>query len=114
MTRQVGRAVDAELLVIEDCPHEQLALELFRGVLDDTGHPDAIRIAVIRTEDDAVRRGFHGSPTFLINGVDPFAKPGAGAAVACRVYLGGNGLHGLPSRDDLIDAVTRLLPRCQA
>lgn len=108
MTGQVGRAVDAELLVVEECPHEQPALELFRRVLDDTGHPDAIRIRVIRTEDDAARRGFHGSPTFLINGVDPFAKPGADPAVACRFYPSRNGLHGLPSRDELINAVARL------
>lgn len=113
MTGQVGGAVDAELLVVEECPHEQPALELFRRVLDDTGHSEAIRIGVIRTEADAARRGFHGSPTFLINGVDPFAKPGADPAVACRVYPSRNGLHGLPSRYDLINAVTRLVPRRQ-
>ncbi len=110
MTGRDGGAVDAELLVVAECPHEQPALELFRRVLDDTGHPDEIRIGVIRTEDEAARRGFHGSPTFLINGVDPFPESGADPAVACRVYPSRNGL---PSRDDLASAVTRLVPRRQ-
>lgn len=114
MTGQVGGAVDAELLVVEHCPHEQAALELFRRVLDDTGHPDGVRIGVIRTDEEAVRRGFQGSPTFLINGVDLFAEAATDPAVACRVYPSRNGLHGLPSRDDLSNAVARLISRRQA
>lgn len=108
MTGRDGQAVDVELLVIAECPHEQPAVELFRRILDDTGQPDEIRIGVIRTEDEAARRGFHGSPTFLINGVDALAESGADPGIACRVYLGGSGL---PTRDDLTDAVTRLAGR---
>ena len=31
---------------------------------------------VISDEDEAARWGMHGSPTLLIDGVDPFAEPG--------------------------------------
>lgn len=109
----VGRAMDAEVLVVPDCPYEQPALELFRRVLDDTGHSDEIRICVIRTAEEAARRGFRGSPTFLIDGVDLFLAPSPDPAIACRLYPTRNGLRGLPSRDDLINAVMRLGPRRQ-
>lgn len=32
----VGRAMDAEVLVVPDCPHEQPALELFSGACSTT------------------------------------------------------------------------------
>lgn len=114
MTGRVGPAADIELLVIEQCPHEQAALELFRRVLDDAGCADEIRIRVIQTDEEAARRGFPGSPTFLINGVDLFAEVGTPPGVACRVYPNRDGLHGLPSRNDLMGAVARLLPRHQS
>jgi hypothetical protein len=28
----------------------------------------------------------HGSPTLLVNGIDPFAPPGSPASVSCRIY----------------------------
>ena len=38
----------------------------------------------IGDEDQAARRGMHGSPTILIDGIDPFAVPGQPASVSCR------------------------------
>lgn len=106
-------AIDAEILVVADCPHEQPALELFRRVLDDTGRRDEIRISVIRTVEEAALCGFHGSPTFLVDGVDLFPAASPDPAIACRIYLNRNGLRGLPSRDELIDALDRLEARRQ-
>jgi hypothetical protein len=40
----------------------------------------------------------HGSPTLLINGVDPFAAPGTPASLSCRVYRDETGQgQGAPS-----------------
>jgi len=107
-------AVVAELLVIPDCPNEEPAAQLFRGVLDALGYLDKIRVSVIRTSEEAARRGFRGSPTFLLNGDDLFLPPGPEPAIACRVYPAGEGLKGLPSSDELMTAVTRIVPplRC--
>lgn len=100
--------MDAEILVVPNCPNERPALELLREVLDATGHPHTqIRVTVIRTQDEAARARFPGSPTFLINGTDPFPTSRRDTAVACRVYPTGEGLRGLPSRSDLIGAVRR-------
>lgn len=102
--------MDAEILVVPNCPNERPAIELLSEVLDATGHRAVqIRVTVIRTQDEAARAGFPGSPTFLINGADPFPAPHCDTALACRVYPTGDGLRGLPSRSDLIGAVHRHL-----
>jgi len=44
---------------------------------------------------------FHGSPTVLIDGVDPFADWNAPIGVACRVYATPAGLDGAPSVEQL-------------
>ncbi len=67
--------------------------------------------SVIRTQSDAVTQGFVGSPTFLIDGVDPFTHNGQPPAVACRVYPTVAGLRGTPPRNDLLAAVLKASSR---
>jgi hypothetical protein len=53
---------------------------------------------VIVDEADAARFGMHGSPTLLIDGVDPFAELGAPTSVSCRIYRSAEGrMEGAPS-----------------
>jgi glutaredoxin len=88
--------MDVELLVVPDCPHEEPAAALLRSALDDIGLSAVeFQVTLIDTQEDAERRGFVGSPTILLDGVDPFETPGQPAAVACRVYPGPGGLPGL-------------------
>jgi glutaredoxin len=88
--------MDVELLVVPDCPHEKSAALLLRSALDDIGLTAVnVELTVIATEEDAQRRGFVGSPTILLNGIDPFEVPGQLAAVACRLYSGAGGLPDL-------------------
>jgi len=62
---------------------------------------------VIATEDDAARGGMHGSPTILIDGLDPFAGPGQAASLSCRLYRDSDGRSGgAPSVSQLRDALT--------
>lgn len=99
--------VDVELLVVPDCPHETPTARLVRNVLDELGLTfTTVRTTVIRTLHDARLRRFLGSPTILINGVDPFAEPGRAPALACRVYRTESGLRGSPSLHALRHAIT--------
>jgi hypothetical protein len=81
--------VDVELLVVPDCPNESVALSVLRLAFDRVG---LAAQTVLTTEIDsqeqeqAQERGFVGSPTILINGVDPFGAVGQSPAYACRVY----------------------------
>ncbi len=55
----------------------------------------------ITTPSAAADLGFRGSPTVLIDGVDPFAEPDAPIGLACRVYPTDTGLAGSPGIDQL-------------
>lgn len=99
-----------ELLVVPDCPHESGARELALATLAELGMTADLTTTVIATEAEARGRGFVGSPTFLVDGRDLFAQPGASVGVACRVYPTSDGLAGVPSRADLRDALDTRRP----
>jgi predicted DsbA family dithiol-disulfide isomerase len=62
---------------------------------------------VIADQEEAARRGMHGSPTILVDGVDPFAEPKQPASVSCRLYRDGDGqVEGAPSVSQLRQAIT--------
>ena len=86
-----------ELLVVPDCPHEAEVVELVRQLLDGMGHAGTpVPVRTITSEFEAERRGFTGSPTILIDGVDPFLQPDRQPGLACRVYATRGGLAGVP------------------
>ena len=71
----------------------------------DAGH---VTVTVIDSAEEARRREFVGSPTFLIDGLDPFAVPGEPTGVMCRVYATASGLAGVPEVESLRDALLRV------
>lgn len=60
---------------------------------------------LIETPEAAEQYGFRGSPTVLIDEVDPFADPDAPVGLSCRVYQTEAGFGGSPSLDQLRAAV---------
>lgn len=102
--------MEIEILVVTDCPHAERAAELLDQALDDFGREGArVTTRVITDQAEADRCGFTGSPTFLIDGCDPFADTGRARGLACRVYRTPDGLSGLPSVDQLRQALTSTL-----
>lgn len=99
--------MDVELLVVPDCPNEVSAYDLTRAALADLDLKAAVSTTVIDSDEEAQARGFTGSPTFLINGRDPFAEPGAAVGVACRVYRTPAGLAGVPPLAELREELRR-------
>ena len=99
--------MDVELLVVSDCPGAAPAREMLRAALIHAGLPGVeVRVTVIADERQAQQRRFAGSPTFLIDGVDPFADPGLPVGMSCRIYRDTAG-HGsnLPTLAELIRAI---------
>jgi len=74
----------------------QLAAEGFDATID---------YEPIDSHETAIARGFRGSPTVLIDGVDPFAEPEAPVGLACRVYRTDDGFAGSPSLSRLRQAI---------
>jgi hypothetical protein len=90
--------MNVSVLVVPDCPHERAAYDLALAALADLGISGSVSVSVtvIESDQQAQECGFTGSPTFLIDGWDPFAEPGATAGLACRMYRTSSGLSGVP------------------
>ena len=89
------------------CPHVAVLNERLATALSRVGGtPLHVTLEEITDPDDAVRRGFHGSPALLVDGVDAFAGPDAPTGFACRTYRTETGIEGAPSVEQLVVALT--------
>ncbi len=94
-----------ELLHVADCPNLVVARERIAIALERTGAAATVHEREVTTPEDAERSGMSGSPTVLVDGVDPFG--GARASLACRLYRGGDTVEGAPPLDALVAAFSR-------
>jgi Alkylmercury lyase len=89
--------VHLTVLAVPDCPNVTLLEERLTQVLRGRRDVTVSRHAIADL-DQATRRGMHGSPTLLVDGIDPFAVPGQPASASCRLYRDGHGrIGGAPS-----------------
>ena len=93
-----------ELLTTPDCPYATLAGALITMTLNELGllHTSVLT-TVIDTTAEAIRRNFTGSPTIVINGVDPWAHPDEEPGLACRDQS--SSPAGLPTPQGLAQAL---------
>jgi hypothetical protein len=73
------------VLAMPGCPNVARLEERLAPLLAERPDVTVSRV-VIATEEEAARRGMHGSPTILVDGVDPFAASGCPASLSCRLY----------------------------
>lgn len=96
-----------ELLHIDACPNWTEAADRLTLALAATGHSDApVTFRLLRTSEDAAGVPFAGSPTITLNGSDLFPTDGRTVDLACRIYHTPTGLAGLPTIEQIIDAIT--------
>lgn len=74
-----------EILHVPDCPNVAILEARLAEVLVDYPAVQVTR-QVIATDEDAQRTGMTGSPTLLVDGADPFARPGHQPGLSCRLY----------------------------
>ncbi|WP_345123141.1 alkylmercury lyase family protein [Streptomyces chiangmaiensis] len=93
-------AMRITVLTVPDCPNAPVVEERLSWALD--GRAAEVERVEVSNPAQARRLGMTGSPTVLINGMDPFAVPGAPASLSCRLYRGPDGrIEGAPSIADL-------------
>jgi len=93
-----------EILHIEDCPNWEEAGARASRVLASLGYPEAVSYRLMRSAEDTRGTAFGGSPTLTSNGIDLF--PGDQSPdLACRIYMTPNGLAGLPTEEQIADAL---------
>jgi hypothetical protein len=97
--------MELTVLTVPDCPNGPLIEARLSEVL--SGRCDVTMIRrVVDDQSQAERAGMRGSPTLLVDGVDPFAEPGTPFSVSCRMYRDEDGrLSGSPSVEALRQAV---------
>ena len=93
------------ILAVPDCPNVAALRQRLAEVL--TGRADvAVTTEVIGTPERAVAVGMTGSPTLLVDGIDPFAESGQSPSLSCRLYRDETGqLAGAPSVTQLRAAI---------
>lgn len=97
--------MDVELLVVPDCPNESPTEQRLRTALRDMGLGDvSVKRAVASLQNQAEHCPLIGSPTILIDGIDPFPTAGP-PSIACRIYLHPHGACGLPELRGLRQAL---------
>jgi hypothetical protein len=97
-TRQVdAESMQIQLIYFDGCPHWRLAEERLRRAAGYAGIDDAtVTLVRVDNADQAASAGMSGSPTILIDGVDPFAGDSPATGISCRIYRTANGLSGAP------------------
>lgn len=86
----------------EGCPHWKLANERLRKALGAEHREDVeVGYQLIDSPEEAERVGFHGSPTILIDGHDPFVTGDEPVGLTCRVFRTERGREGSPSEAQL-------------
>jgi hypothetical protein len=90
-----------QLLYIDDCPSWQSGLENLKTVLQMEGINIPVVLVKVKDNNDANRRKFLGSPSFLVDGEDLWPEERDVYSLSCRVYITPEGIKGWPSVDML-------------
>ena len=88
------------------CPNVTLIRQRLSEALDRLSSPaPQVLVEEVADADEAGRRNFYGSPSLLLDGVDPFADPGDSPAFCCRRYRTAAGIEGAPSVEQMVAAL---------
>lgn len=98
---------DVTFLYFDSCPNWKTANAALAEAATLEGRTLIIRYQTVETFEDAEALEFRGSPTILIDGIDPFAGPGDSIGLACRVYRSAETIVGSPSIPELREALSR-------
>lgn len=93
-------------LSIDGCPNADLARRRLVEALDRLDlDPAIVTFSTVHTTEEAEPLRFRGSPSILIDGIDPFADEAAPVGLSCRIYRTEFGIEGAPSVAALAEAL---------
>lgn len=106
-----------EFFYYADCPSHERALELLRAGMAEEHVDVPIEIIEVRSDDEARRFNFFGSPTIRVNGVDiaPLPDDLPEPGLTCRAYRRADGrISPLPPRELIAAALLPFSEKLEA
>ena len=98
--------MDVTLLFFDGCPNWRQTEEVVHQALREVDRPEQrVTLRRVETPEEAKRLSFHGSPTVLVDGADPFADPSTPVGHMCRVYRTDDGFAGSPTLERMTAAL---------
>lgn len=94
-----------QLLYFDRCPNWQVADDRLQEALGVLGSRVVVEHVLVSTPEDAQAWSFHGSPSVLVDGEDPFAEPGEDVGLSCRLYHTPGGVVGAPTVAQLVEVL---------
>jgi len=94
------------LQYFDDCPNWRVAEQHLSALGREIDGID-VTLQEVTTVEDAHRLGFRGSPSILVDGVDPFARVDQPFGLACRMYSTPDGPAGSPTIEQLREVLSR-------
>ncbi|WP_331742431.1 thioredoxin family protein (plasmid) [Streptomyces sp. NBC_00876] len=92
------------VLTVPGCPNAVPAVERVTVAL--AGRAAEVVLVEVHDQEQAVALGMNGSPTILLDGIDPFAAAGVVPSVSCRLFRDAVGTAaGAPSEAALRAAI---------
>jgi len=102
--------VKVEFLFWRECPSHEVCLERLKKVLDSMNLEYNLEIIEVKTEEEAERLKFPGSPTIRINGVDIQPESSNGPyGLSCRAYIIEGRILPLPTERYIEESIRRIL-----
>lgn len=102
-----------EFFYWEECPSHDRALAILREILAEEQIQAPVEITEVKSEEEAERYQFYGSPTIRIDGRDiaPPPEDMARPSLTCRAYTRMDGhISPLPPRELILAALHRSSP----
>ena len=89
------------LQYFDSCPNWKVADQRIREVITTLGLNADYGYQLVNSPDEAEAFGFHGSPSILIDGTDPFATEDTNVGYACRFYMTDTGPAAAPTVEQI-------------
>ena len=97
--------MNVTLQYFDSCLHWKTADQRLKDVISNHELNVDLSYQLVVSPEEAESYGFHGSPSILIDGVDPFATDDTQVGYACRVYPTDAGHVGSPSVEQIAAAL---------
>ena len=102
-----------DLLYFDGCPSWQPGLENLRSALALEEAQAEVNLVNVRSDEDAQRVHFLGSPSFVVDGMDLWPESREEYHLSCRIYMTPAGFRGVPTVEMLREKLNSHLHKTQ-